>query len=74
MRHTIMIIAAAFLCCAASCTREQDSQKAMTQVGFENVKIEDAFWSPRLENNARHTIPVCLDQIENQTGRITLKA
>ena len=70
MRHTIMIIAAALLCCAASCTREQDSQKAMTQVGFENVKIEDAFWSPRLENNARHTIPVCLDQIENQTGRI----
>ena len=69
MKHTI-IIAAAALCCVTSCTQEQVSQKAMSQVGFENVRIQDAFWSPRLENNARHTIPVCIDQIENQTGRI----
>lgn len=44
--------------------------KAMQQVDFSQVLINDGFWSPRLENNAKHTIPVCIDQIENQTGRM----
>ncbi len=69
--HIIIVtVAAAFVCSATSYSKENTRQKAMTQVGFENVKIQDAFWSPRLENNAQHTIPVCIDQIENQTGRI----
>ena len=70
MKPFIISAAAAILCCTASCTAETTQQKAITQVGFENVKIQDAFWSPYLENNALHTIPVCIDQIENQTGRI----
>ena len=70
VKSFIITVAAAILCCAASCTTETTQQKAMTQVGFENVRIQDAFWSPRIENNALHTIPVCINQIENQTGRI----
>ena len=48
----------------------EESPKAMQQVDFSQVLIHDAFWSPRLENNAKHTLPVCIDQIENQTGRM----
>ena len=64
----IFCLAAA--CCLASCGVPQDSPKSMQQVDFSQVLIKDSFWSPRLENNARNTLPVCIDQIENQTGRI----
>jgi DUF1680 family protein len=37
---------------------------------FSEVKITDNFWSPRLQCHASTTLPVCIDQIENQTGRI----
>jgi len=70
MKKSLILSAVAILFGAASCTSEKESPKALTQVGFEHVKINDAFWTPRLENNAKNTIPVCLDQIENQTGRI----
>lgn len=50
--------------------RSEGQQKAFSQVPFTQVSIHDRFWSPRLENNALHTIPVCIDQIENQTGRM----
>ena len=40
------------------------------QVDFSHVKIADVFWSPRLENHATKTLAVCIDQIENKTGRI----
>lgn len=45
-------------------------QKTIQQVDFSKVVIQDDFWSPRLEKNATVTLPVCIDQIENQTGRI----
>lgn len=48
----------------------EESPKSMQQVDFSQVLIHDDFWSPRLENNAKHTLPVCIDQIENQTGRM----
>ena len=44
--------------------------KRITPVAFSQVKIEDSFWSPRLERHRTATLPVCIDQIENQTGRI----
>lgn len=44
--------------------------KRMQQVDFSQVFINDDFWSPRLKNNAEKTIPVCIDQIENKTGRM----
>ena len=40
------------------------------QIDFSHVKINDNFWSPRLSKHVSATLPVCIDQIENQTGRI----
>lgn len=46
------------------------STRKITPVDFSHVKINDNFWSPRLKNHVLHTLPVCIDQIENKTGRI----
>ena len=48
----------------------EESMKRMAAVPFSDVKIEDEFWSPRLERHKSVTLPVCIDQIENKTGRI----
>ena len=40
------------------------------QVDFSHVHVQDNFWSPRLSKHISATLPVCIDQIENQTGRI----
>ena len=52
-----------------------DSEKDMISkkielVDFSNVKINDNFWMPRLKSHVTNTLPVCIDQIENKTGRI----
>lgn len=39
-------------------------------VGFSQVKINDAFWTPRQETVTKVTIPVCIDQTEIKTPRI----
>ena len=52
-----------------SCSQEESSKK-ITAVDFSKVKIEDSFWAPRLDKHFSATLPVCIDQIENQTGRI----
>nr|WP_321523064.1 beta-L-arabinofuranosidase domain-containing protein [uncultured Macellibacteroides sp.] len=44
--------------------------KMVEQVDFSHVHIQDKFWSPRLEKHITATLPVCIDQIENQTGRM----
>jgi DUF1680 family protein len=44
--------------------------KMITPVDFSHVKITDGFWAPRLHSHATTTLAVCIDQIENQTGRI----
>jgi len=44
--------------------------RRMKQVDFSHVNITDSFWSPRLRNHVTNTLPVCIDQIENQTGRM----
>ena len=46
------------------------SLKLITPVDFSRVKIDDPFWSPRLESHKNVTLDVCIDQIENKTGRI----
>lgn len=46
------------------------SSKMINQVDFSHVKITDNFWSPRLKSHVTSTLPVCIDQIENKTGRI----
>ena len=53
--------------------KSQDEQlpyRRMKQVDFSHVNITDSFWSPRLRNHVINTLPVCIDQIENQTGRM----
>lgn len=69
MKFTHYILMLAGICGLTSCA-ERENPKAMQQVDFSQVFIHDDFWSPRLENNAKNTIPVCIDQIENQTGRM----
>lgn len=40
-------------------------------IDFSCVRICDSFWSPRLNDLASKTIPHCIDQIENQTLRMS---
>jgi DUF1680 family protein len=42
----------------------------MEAVDFSQVSVDDEFWKPRLNRHYSTTLAVCIDQIENQTGRI----
>ena len=55
---------------AVSCSERKQEPLKIEPVSFAEVDIDDAFWSPRLKAHKEVTIPVCIDQIENQTGRI----
>ncbi len=69
MRNIIFCLA--FVAAGNAVAKNSEAvQKTIQQVDFSKVVIQDDFWSPRLEKNATVTIPVCIDQIENQTGRI----
>ena len=57
-------------CTACSSPREARSHKPVTPVPFSQVTLDDAFWGPRLQSHKEKTLQVCIDQIENQTGRI----
>ena len=57
-------------CTGQKDVQKQDSLKIIQQVDFSHVKIIDNFWSPRLEKHVSATLPVCIHQIENQTGRM----
>lgn len=46
------------------------THRLIEPVNFSKVKISDNFWSPRLQKHKDVTLNVCIDQIENQTGRI----
>ena len=59
----------AILLLLAGCA-PQEQQKPITPVPFSDVHIQDGFWSPRLQAHKDVTLAVCIDQIENQTGRI----
>lgn len=66
----LTVAAAAIVVAACSGNETSDTHKLITPVGFADVKIDDAFWSPRLQSHKDVTLQVCIDQIENQTGRI----
>lgn len=73
MKFRISILAAAIssLFLLSCGTEDESSQmKMITPVKFSEVKIEDGFWTPRLQSHKDVTMGVCIDQIENQTGRI----
>lgn len=64
------ILAVLLLAGCASDGSEEKQLKTVTPVDFSQVKIEDEFWSPRLDKHKSTTLKVCIDQIENKTGRI----
>ena len=67
----VIALAAIVACVAlAACSGQQSSLQTVTPVNFSDVTIEDAFWGPRLQSHKDVTLNVCIDQIENQTGRI----
>ena len=51
-------------------TSRDNSFAELQAVDFTQVKIDDGFWSPRLEANRTKTLPVCFNQCEI-TGRIS---
>ena len=72
----ILLPLVACLLTASACTDRgaesapQAQQDIILPVDFSRVSIRDGFWSPRLEKLSDSTLPVCIDQIENRTGRI----
>ena len=66
MKKLILFATLALVSCAA----KQENLKPIAPVPFSSVKIQDGFWSPRLDAHKDVTLAVCIDQIENQTGRI----
>ncbi|MBQ7253828.1 MAG: glycoside hydrolase family 127 protein [Bacteroidales bacterium] len=70
MKRILTLLFAAVVI-TASCSRSNSpANKLITPVKFSDVTIDDAFWSPRLASHKDVTLTVCIDQIENQTGRI----
>ena len=68
-----IMVAALLSVVTVSCTdvkQEEAAMKMITPVKFSDVKINDGFWTPRLKSHKDVTMGVCIDQIENQTGRI----
>ena len=68
-RSLITALALAVAACSGS-DGNNGTLKQMELVPFSQVRIDDAFWSPRLDAHKDVTLAVCIDQIENQTGRI----
>ena len=66
-RLSVLALALLVAACQAP---EEESMKRLMPVNFSSVTINDAFWTPRLLIHKDVTLPVCIDQIENQTGRI----
>ena len=72
MKQYLLLAASAFLLQGCQTSKEDIKEqplKMIEQIDFSHVKINDNFWSPRLSKHVS-TLPVCIDQIENQTGRI----
>lgn len=70
MNKTAILLAASLAVLSfASCAQENEL-RLIQPVNFSEVEISDSFWTPRLQMHKDVTIPVCIDQIENKTGRI----
>ncbi|MDR1918210.1 MAG: glycoside hydrolase family 127 protein [Tannerellaceae bacterium] len=70
MKQFLWFVCVALCLIACSDKEEKQAFKMIDTVDFSHVKITDGFWAPRLANHATTTLAVCIDQIENQTGRI----
>ncbi len=63
---TAFVISVIFIRCSKP---DQSSGYPVTPVSFENVRIEDTFWSERIKTNREVTIPFALQKI-SETGRM----
>lgn len=73
MKQYLILVVPALLAQGCLSSKEEIKEqplKMIKQIDFSHVKINDNFWSPRLNKHVSTTLPVCIDQIENQTGRI----
>ena len=71
MKHFLTLLLAVLTVTAAYGRKKAATvSKLITPVKFSEVTIDDGFWSPRLQSHKDVTLKVCIDQIENQTGRI----
>jgi len=72
MKQLLRFLALAAVLVLSSCGGKKESAnlKPITPVKFSDVVIQDGFWTPRLDSHKDVTLAVCIDQIENQTGRI----
>jgi len=64
------IFTLAFLLLSGLGSFAQPVSQRFEAVGFSQVRVEDAFWKPRLEKVATVTVPVCIEQTEVKTPRI----
>ena len=67
-KYLTPIAAALALVSFYSCAPKEE--KPVQPVIFSEVTIDDAFWSPMIDKVKNVTMDVCIDQIENKTGRI----
>ena len=68
---TLIALTLAAILALPSCKSEKPAiDKAIKPVDFSSVQIKDNFWSTRLDRHKTATIPICIDQIENQTHRM----
>jgi DUF1680 family protein len=65
-----MLLSTVVFGCGKTQKMHKQSFKMIEPVDFSHVKITDNFWAPRLKSHATTTLAVCIDQIENKTGRI----
>ena len=63
---------AIFWISACCCPLLSSGQGYVVQpVPFTSVKINDVFWTPRLESHVNTTLPVCIAQMRDSTSRIS---
>ncbi len=68
MMHRILAVGLAVMVFSAGAVAAEST--AVTPVPFTAVKVDSAFWSPRMEINRTVTIPYCFKKCE-ETGRIS---
>jgi len=64
------VLANLFSCSQNSQKENASLLRVIEPIPFSEVKINDEFWSPRLQKHATNTLNVCIDQIEVKTARI----
>ena len=67
MSKKMIVLAMAMMISASGQSKGGEQiDKVVSQVNFSQVKVKDAFWSPRLDRLFTATLPVCIDQIEHK--------